>query len=143
MAQQEQVLRLVPSGGIEDNTFTGIQVTGGGESNLDTYSYITQIVDTKTISIIRDTSAPGSVEPGMYILPTDVATPIENDNFDPLTEIYRVSVDDSTVFGNKQYGAPGLQRGNSFILFDVNGSYSGKFYVDSIEVDAQTTSIWS
>ena len=128
----------VISGGIEDNTFTGIQVTGGGESNLDTYSYITQIVDTRTISIIRDTSAPGSVEPGMYILPTDVATPIENDNFDPLTEIYRVSVDDNTVFGNKQYGAPGLQRGNSFILFDANGSYSGKFYVDSIEVDAQT-----
>ena len=128
--------------GIEDNRFTGVQITGGGEQNPDTYSYITEIIDTKTVEVIRNSEAPGSIIPGMFLAAVDCASPIQSYNYNPNNNIdSTITVDDTNLVSGMRYGGVGLQRGNSFVVFRNNGSFAGKFYVDETLLSSQVPTV--
>ena len=109
---------------IEINVGSVVQISGGGQQNPDSYSYVSEVPSSNTIVIARDASSP-EIEDGigMYAFTPDSATPISGYAFDSVTGI---STFTSTTAGF------GLQRGNSVVGFGSDGSYLGKFYVKNV-----------
>ena len=113
----------VGSSSLQNNKNTIVQVTGGGSVNPDFYSYISSVDSDDQITIAMSTVENGIV-PGMYAYATDSATMVSGYSYEPLTE--------TSTFTAMAGDAFGLQRGNSFVVFDDKGRYLGKFYVKNV-----------
>ena len=109
----------IEAGDIQDNRNTIVQMTGGGSESPTFYALLESVApdDSKVFTIVCD--AENFVTEGMYAYPADSATEIASYTFNGV-ESFFTSENDAGI---------GLQRGNSFVAFDSNAKYIGKYYV--------------
>ena len=106
---------------LQDNVGTVVQIAGGGSLNPSFYTYITAIPSETQITVAEPVQ--GRAVAGMYVIATDSRTAVTSYDFSPVTGI-------STFTATGQNF--GLNRGNSFIVFDNTGTPIDQYYVDLV-----------
>ena len=116
---------------IQDNTNTIVQMNGGGSSAPSFYGLLQSVssTDSKVFTIVCE--AQNLVVPGMYAYPADSATEVDTYSFNG-TE---------SIFNSANSAGIGLQRGNSFVVFDSTGKYIGKYYVKGLTTPTTMDSV--
>tara|TARA_B100001059_G_scaffold53260_2_gene47300 strand:- start:3804 stop:10037 length:6234 start_codon:yes stop_codon:yes gene_type:complete len=107
------------------------QFTGGGVLNPDSFAPIIDVPSASSITVHNESIA--GVTTSMYVLTTDSGTDITSTQFDAASGITTFTTNSTTGFG--------LQRGNSFVVFDVDGKNLGKYYVSAVPVPSTVTAV--
>ena len=110
---------------IENNVDALVHFNGGGSQFPSFHTYITDIISPTEIEVVQAPTTPLITE-GMYVVPTDSTTRVTSTSYDP--------GDETTTFNSGVNGF-GLQRGNSFVVYDSIGNQLGRYYVKEILVD--------
>ena len=117
---------------VVDNTNTIVQLTGKGSNYPDQYVYITRVPSNDQIGVAR-TSGNGDIIEGMYCFPTDSAVGIVSYTYDTATKTSTFTANPSTGFG--------LNRGQTFLVFNSARSLVGQYFVSGITSPNVMTSI--
>ena len=108
---------------VVDNTNTVVQITGMGSKYGDQYTYITSVPNDNQIGVAR-TDGYGEIIAGMYVYPTDSSTGIVTYSYDTASRVSTFTADPSTGFG--------LNRGQTFVVFDSDRRQVGQYFVSGI-----------
>ena len=115
-----------------DNTNTVVQLTGMGSNYEDSYVYITRVPSNNQIGVAR-TSGSAEIIPGMYCYPCDSATGIVSYSYDAESKISTFTANPSNGFG--------LNRGQTFIVFNSERSQVGQYFVSGIAAPNVMTAV--
>ena len=108
---------------VGDNTNTILQITGAGSKYEDSYVYITDVKDNERIGVARTAGSPQIVA-GMYAFPTDSATGIVTYSYNSSERVSTFTADPAQGFG--------LNRGQTFVVYDSEKALVGQYFVSGI-----------